>query len=157
MRISRTPLSPGIALLAVVARHARNQSQEVSEPQFSVEFPLRQPTPPSVAPSLEIETPDTPHDPPVKPMEKSAHMGSPIIHSPSAHHRVELVHHPHKAPGIAPLGNRAHLVLEASDRTIAGNRIQAWTSSLVAKLLTTPDLVAQELEALRGVHDTCLV
>src|SRR5207245_11024857 len=53
--------------------------------------------------------------------------------------------------------NRANLVLEASDRTLAGNRIQAWPSSLVAKLLTTPDLVAQELEALRDVHDTCLV
>src|SRR6516164_6274264 len=157
MQISRTPLSPSIALLAVVARHARNQSQEVREPQFPVEFPLRQPTPPSVAPSLEIETPDTPHDPPVEPMEESAHMGSPIIHPPSAHHGVELVHHPCKAPGIAPSSDRAHPVLEAADRTIAGNRVQARSASLVPKPLASPDLVAKELEALRDVHDACLL
>ncbi len=52
VQFSRKRLSPGIALLAVVALHARNQLQEVDEAQLPVEPPLWQVTPSGVSPVL---------------------------------------------------------------------------------------------------------
>src|SRR5204863_7248056 len=91
VQFSRKRLSPGIALLAVVALHARNQLQKVDQAQLPVEPPLRQLTPSSIAPVLVLVVPDAQHDPAVEAVIQPAHLRMPVVVAPPADDGVELV------------------------------------------------------------------
>src|SRR5687768_15528314 len=147
VQFSRKRLSPGTALLAVVALHARNELQEVDQAQLPVEPPRWQRAPSGVAPALVLVAPDAQHDPAVEAIEQPAHVRAPVVVAPAADDRVELVQNALEVLGVAPVGGRAHLVLEALDRAVGGDGVQARTSGLVAQPPPAPDPVAQELKA----------
>ena len=94
----------------------RNQCNQFHQPEIPVQPTLRKPLPARITPAPESMRPQAPHDPSVKWVEKSAHMGLAEIQTPPSDNRVDLLD---QLPGtdrrFAP-GAPTNLVLEVPDR-----------------------------------------
>src|SRR5712691_10037746 len=125
VQFSRRQLSPGVALLAVVARHARDQLQEVDQPEFPVELCPRQLLPPpTAAPSFVAPAPDASQNPTVQSVEQPTDVCPPVIIAPPPDDRVQLVQQPSKLLRVTPIGNLADPLLEALDRAVTRVGVQ---------------------------------
>src|SRR5712691_8666668 len=124
VQFSRRQLSPGVALLAVVARHARDQLQEVDQPEFPVELCPRQLLPPTAAPAFVAPAPDASQNPAVQSVEQPTDVRPPVVIAPPPDDRVQLVQQPSKLLRVAPSGNLADPLLEALDRAVTRVGVQ---------------------------------
>src|SRR3954471_9576648 len=143
----------------------RNQVDQAHESQLAVQVTLRQPSPAPTAPPLESVRPDASQDPTVEPGEELADVGLAEILAPPADDRIQVGDQlPGTHRGLAP-GPLTDLVLEVLDRLLPGIRVEVPVSDTATNLArgqlqgptTALDLVPQELEPDRDVHDPRLL
>src|SRR5580704_15387240 len=108
--------------------------------------------------------PKASYDPAVEPVEELADVGSLVVMSPPAQHRIEFLNQLLGLERHASPGKRAYLIHETADRFLPRDSVQfprlSTTANLARRqpeLLAALDLVPKKLESLPDMHDPCFL